>query len=148
MRFLIFVSIGMLLSLIPIEGILPRYGVTDPTTIFLLKTLFIVIVAWPLSYLFSRGNVAHRHESRPPLEDVSASLARDIITKDSRYSQEIRKLIADELQKNTVVVKWNPTIHDICIIPSSPQPNDTTISIIERFCTEHARLLERYGIYT
>lgn len=81
-----------------------------------------------------------------PLEDVSESLARDMITKDSRYSPELRKLIANELPRNTIKFKWNPAIHDLCLMPTSMEPNDATNSILERFYMEQADILTRYGM--
>ncbi len=146
MRFLLFVSISMLLSLIPMDGVFSRYGITDPMSIFMLKFMFIAIIAWPLSYLFTRSNQKiPRHKNMVPLEDVSESPAKDMIIKDNRYSPELRKLIASELPRNTIKFKWNPAIHDLWLIPASMEPNAATNSILERFYMEQADILARYG---
>ncbi len=142
--FLVFSAIALILAYIIPDGIFTRYGITNAYAIIDIKTSIAVIVAFPLSLLITQDR-KHR-ENMPPLEEVSTSLAKDIMTKDRRYSKEIRNLIATELQKGTIIFKWNPAIQDLCMIPASSEPDDTTNSILERFYLEQANILARYGI--
>jgi hypothetical protein len=139
---LVFLLIVVILSLLPIENLATNFGVSYPTAL-ILKFAVISLIAYEISsysYTSSRKPEPQRTPA-PQLEDISPSLAKDVILKDFRYHPDLRKSIATELQKNTLKAKWNYITHELCIIPAASEPDKIINALIESFYEQQEQII-------
>jgi len=141
---LVLILIVSLLSLLPLEKFLMNLGISFQTALMLVFVINAFIAIYITSHIFSRKTELQPHFQTIPdswFETVSSLLAKELILKDFRYPSDMRKSIATELQKNTLVARWNRITHELCILSASSEPDQNLTTLIESFYHQQERII-------